>query len=110
MFVGDKKMTTVENFHSRIRWQRLRSRRLREDGYICQECKRYGRTTKATTVHHIYPIETHWELRYNINNLISLCNKCHELMHNRQTRDVTDAGREWQSRVKGELERESPLP
>src|SRR5690625_1976840 len=93
----------MNNFHSTARWQRRRSIRLRKDGYLCMECRRYGRTTQATTVHHIFPIETNWELRNNINNLVSLCNKCHEAMHNRQTGEVTEKGIEWQNRIKGKL-------
>jgi len=101
-------VTTVKNFHSQVRWQRLRSRRLRMDEYMCRECIRYGRTTKATTVHHIYPIETHWELRFNILNLLSLCNKCHEQMHHRMTREITDVGKQWQKRIEKQLFKLSP--
>src|SRR5699024_5212179 len=93
------RMITINNFHSRSKWQKLRAKRLRLDEYVCCECKRYGRTAKATTVHHIYPIETHWNLRFNILNLISLCNKCHERMHHRMTREITDVGKQWQTKI-----------
>jgi len=94
---------SILNFHSKSRWQKLRSRRLRKDGYKCRECARYGRTVKATTVHHIFPIETHWDLRYNILNLISLCNKCHERMHHRMTRAITEVGIRWQKQIENEI-------
>lgn len=98
-----------KRFYSLSQWRKLRLRRLRKDSYLCQECRRYGRTTPATHVHHIFPLETHWELRYNILNLISLCNTCHENMHDRYTREITDVGKRWQEKVKNELCMTSPL-
>ena len=58
-----------------------RAQILRRDGYLCQECRKYGRMTQATTVHHIQHVEDHPELAYNDDNLVSLCEKCHNKMH-----------------------------
>ena len=78
------------------RWEHVRNARLRKDEYICQECKRYGKTMEATTVHHIIPadkcIGEYRKLLYDSRNLISLCNGCHERMHMRQNRELSDAG------------------
>lgn len=40
-------------FYLTPRWQRKRAAILRQDKYLCQECKRYGRMREAKTVHHI---------------------------------------------------------
>lgn len=90
---------TMRKFYGQLRWRKTRDRRLRLDEYLCQECKRYGKTTQANHVHHIYPIETHWELRFNTLNLVSLCGNCHNQMHNRVTNAITAKGKEWQDRV-----------
>jgi len=66
------------------------------------ECKRYGRTTEATTVHHIYPINVRADLKLKSENLISLCNACHEKMHNRETDELTETGKKWVRKV-GEI-------
>lgn len=54
---------------------------LRRDGYLCRECRRYGRTTEATTVHHIKHYRTNPELALCAENLISLCESCHNKKH-----------------------------
>lgn len=87
------------NFYKTARWLRVRERVLRRDDYMCRECRRYGKTTAATTVHHVYPREQYPELRYSANNLISLCAACHNAMHNRDDNSLTDAGRAWCERT-----------
>ena len=66
------------------------------DKYKCQECLRYGRTNNADTVHHIYEANKHEQLRYTTWNLISLCNLCHNKMHDRDNNDLTEQGKQWQ--------------
>jgi len=87
------------------RWERKRAAVLRRDEYLCQECKRYGKTVQANTVHHIYPLEDYPELALVGDNLISLCNACHERMHDRMTGEVTELGRQWQERRRAEFEK-----
>ena len=77
------------------KWERKRQAILRRDNYLCRECKRYGKTTSANTVHHIMPVEMSGELVYDNNNLISLCSSCHNGMHYRETRELTAKGLRW---------------
>lgn len=83
------------NYNS-VRWKRVRAAVLRRDEYLCQECKRYGKSTEATTVHHILPADEcareYERLKYDSRNLISLCRKCHERMHIRNRRELSEAG------------------
>lgn len=68
------------------RWRDLRARYLGAHP-LCEECERKGRTTLATCVHHVRPVESQpsQELMiaaaYDWNNLEALCDACHELRH-----------------------------
>jgi len=90
------------SFYKSRRWERKRRVVLRRDEYMCRECRRYGRTTKANTVHHIHPREVRPDLELDDRNLISLCESCHNAMHDRLTGALTDAGKRWAENV-GEL-------
>lgn len=68
------------NYNTR-RWERLRRRVLRRDGYMCQRCRRFGKATPAVTVHHIKHADEHPELAWDIDNLVSLCTACHNKEH-----------------------------
>ncbi len=84
------------------RWERKRENVLKRDEYKCRNCKRYGTTSAANTVHHVKPVESSPELYLTSRNLISLCGKCHNKMHDRITDELTDLGIEWLKRIWGE--------
>ena len=86
-------------FYKSSKWRKKRESILRRDNYMCQECKRYGKTTPAQTVHHIYPLERYPGLALVSANLVSLCDACHEKMHDRLTGELTPAGERWRDRV-----------
>lgn len=60
---------------------------LHRAGYLCEECKRYGRLDKdglpvrATTAHHIKHLDEYPELAYDVNNGRALCARCHNAAH-----------------------------
>lgn len=69
------------------RWRRLRAAYLSAHP-ICEDCEQAGRTTIATEVHHIRPIEERagrpdemQELAFNPCNLRALCRACHIEAH-----------------------------
>ena len=74
------------------RWQRLREKILKRDNYMCQYSKRYGRRIPATMVHHIFPVEVFPEYQWCEWNLISLSNEAHNMMHDRDSHELTDIG------------------
>lgn len=80
------------------RWQKLRLRILRRDGYLCQESRRYGKLVEATTVHHVWPAEDYPEFAYSEWNLLSLCEEAHEKMHDRKTRKLSPLGERWRKK------------
>lgn len=81
------------------RWKRLRERALARDGWRCRECARFGVAREASVAHHVRPVEDFPELQWRIENLISLCPTCHNAMHSRNGRELSERGRDWLRRV-----------
>lgn len=54
-----------------------REKVLRKAGYVCEECKRYGKNIEATHAHHIKPREEFPELQYVVSNGKALCTAHH---------------------------------
>jgi len=97
-------MKYADPFYKSQKWKRKRLTVLRRDEYMCQESKRYGKTEPATTVHHIYPRELYPEIELESWNLLSLCDRQHNAMHDRESHEVTALGWEWQERRRFEFE------
>jgi len=87
-----------KQFYDSAAWQEKREQILRRDHYECQDCiarlrnaAREGiilkgkerRIRRATCVHHIVELRDNWDLRLDDNNLISLCDGCHNKRHGR---------------------------
>ena len=51
------------------------------DNGVCVLCLANGMITKGTIVHHIVPVKDDWNKRLVITNCITLCYKCHGLVH-----------------------------
>lgn len=79
-------------------WRRARCAALERDHYICQDClaaKQHGerlRARAATTVHHIIPIKERPDLIFDLGNLISLCDPCHNKRHPEKGMNEVSAG------------------
>ena len=82
-----------EKFYKSKKWRRKRERVLKRDNYVCQKCKRYGKNVEATTVHHIKHLKNYPELALDENNLISLCERC----HNKEHPEKAKKGRKYQA-------------
>ena len=65
-------------FYNTYRWQQLRAIAKRRDGYRCVAC---GRGGCRLDVDHIEPVTKRPDLALAIDNLRTLCRKC----HNRRT-------------------------
>ena len=92
--------TNNGSFYKSKKWTDKRAKILKRDGYECQNCRRYFRSKEARVVHHIYFFEDYSELGLVNWNLISLCNGCHNKMHNRLTDEATKLGKEYQDKRK----------
>lgn len=87
-------------FVAMTRWEKLRARAFRRDGYMCRECARYGRHVPAERAHHAWPVEDWPEFEWALWNLVSLCLSCHDAMHDRHSRQLTALGEAWRRRTK----------
>ena len=76
-----------DKHYNEARHRAWREAVLRRAGYLCEECKRYGRTdadglpVRATTAHHIKHRDEYPELQYVISNGRALCEACHNKAH-----------------------------
>lgn len=72
-------------FYNSAEWRTLSHTKMIQAGYQCERCKRQHIIAIAAEVHHIQPIQTPegWERRFDMDNLICLCTKCHNEAHGR---------------------------
>jgi 5-methylcytosine-specific restriction endonuclease McrA len=71
---------TPENrkIRNSIKYEQWRTQVFQRDNYTCQKCFKQGSYLQA---HHIKPFFSNPELRLNIDNGITYCLKCHNLLH-----------------------------
>lgn len=74
------------------KWKKKRKRFARKSRYMCELCLREGKHESAELVHHIVPIELSDTLKLTDYNLISVCWRCHETLHKRQSHKLTARG------------------
>lgn len=70
-------------FYKSREWRELRLKVLKRDNHECQMCKRKGKYRKADCVHHIKEVKDFPMLALSFNNLMCLCNQCHNEVHDR---------------------------
>jgi len=69
------------------KWRSLRDWKLTSDP-LCEMCIKHGKTTPTEEIHHITSFMTtddpikRTHLAYNYENLMSLCQVCHQKIHN----------------------------
>nr|WP_040436991.1 HNH endonuclease signature motif containing protein [Clostridium sartagoforme] len=82
------KQTTYERdskynkFYKSKGWNMVRQLAIVRDHALCKDCLNNNKITPYNTVHHIIPIKDDWNKRLDINNLICLCESCHQRRHN----------------------------
>lgn len=81
-------------FYDDPKWIRLRNSVLRRDNYMDKESRRYGIIRPAQVVHHIFPKDEFPEYAFSVWNLISLSRQTHNEMHDRETDELTQKGRD----------------
>ena len=85
--------------YSTSRWEHKRQLILRRDGYIDQIAKRYGKIIEADTVHHIFPREVYPQYQWENWNLISVSKETHNTLHDRESHELTEKGKELMRRT-----------
>ena len=95
----------MSNLYRTARWKRKHTVIMKRDGYLCRECLRFGKRVAARQVHHIIPITLCMAIASFLvwldDNLISLCNECHDAMHDRRRNSLTVRGKKLLRRTKG---------
>ena len=61
--------------------RKWRIRVYERDNYTCQKCKIYPTKQGQLNAHHIIPWSVNYYVRYDLNNGITLCIKCHKEIH-----------------------------
>lgn len=80
-----KKMTDKDKFRGKSAWKRKREEIKERDNFVCQVCVRnlYNPLriyeTDNLQVHHVIPLEKDYNKRLDNDNLITLCERHHEM-------------------------------
>jgi len=61
------------------------------DNYECQYCK----SKEKLHAHHIKKWKEHRELRFNLNNGLTLCSSCHAVLHGKENCNLLKNGTSW---------------
>lgn len=85
-------MKKADPFYKSKKWEHVREQALKRDEYICQCCKANNQMIQAECVHHIFPRDTYSQYQFDLWNLMSLCNECHDEMHNHYTGGLSKKG------------------
>lgn len=85
--IKNYKQTTYERdnkynkFYKSKEWSKIRQVAIARDHALCKDCLDKNTITPYNTVHHIVTIKDEWSKRLDINNLICLCESCHQKRH-----------------------------
>lgn len=79
-------------FYKSKQWKELRLIALRRDKFECQLCKAKGKYHKAECVHHLKEVKPFPHLALTLSNLQSLCNSCHNSVHDRMGIHLREQG------------------
>lgn len=81
---GTKRERKRDAEYGRSKYRKWRISVLRRDGFTCQQCGKIGGILQA---HHIKSWKDYPEVRYDIENGITVCLKCHKDIHGFETLD-----------------------
>jgi 5-methylcytosine-specific restriction endonuclease McrA len=82
----------AKRYHSQ-RWKKLREIKMKQEGGLCERCRRKGKSIPAYIVHHKeYVTDKNYqddEIFFNIDNLEALCHECHNEEHFKEKEEFT---------------------
>ena len=85
-FAWERDMANKQHY-DRARHKAWRAAVIRRAGGLCEDCRRFGRIgedglpVRATTAHHVVPLEVAPERAYDVTNGRALCARCHNKRH-----------------------------
>lgn len=84
-FVRDKQ---YHEFYNSPEWQQVRNAAIARDHALCQDCLKQHIIKPYDVVHHIVPIKDNWNKRLELDNLVCLCESCHQERHKKMRGNV----------------------
>lgn len=82
--------------YNTARWRDLRVAKFRANP-LCENCLEEGRVSPTEDIHHIvsfmsvYDRNQRLRLAFDYDNLLALCKKCHQKIHNQEGRPADEA-------------------
>ncbi len=73
-----------QKIYSRHLWKELKKAVFARDEYKCRRCRKKPVGHRQLHTHHPKRWATHKMERFNIDNIITLCRKCHEFIHSKR--------------------------
>ncbi|MCS4486375.1 HNH endonuclease [Staphylococcus americanisciuri] len=74
-------------FYRSKAWRKVREIALDRDNYLCQKCLEGGKISDAKIVHHIIYLDHDFDKALDLDNLVSVCQKCHNQIHANDSND-----------------------
>lgn len=74
----------VERFYSSTKWRNFRFLVFDKYGINCVNCPENFPTSlpqPATVVHHLIEVRADWNKRFDLDNVVPLCEACHNIAH-----------------------------
>lgn len=81
IYKKDRKDTKEQKFYSSKEWLRVRDIIRGLDNNLCLMCLDRNELNNSGTIHHIGELKENWSKRFDKDNLISLCESCHQKVH-----------------------------
>lgn len=86
-------------------WTITRQAVINRDDGLCLLCEENNKHNYVDEVHHIIELKEDWSRRYDMNNLVSLCKRCHFYVHKKYRQD-SKSKKEMQEKLKYLIKRE----
>lgn len=81
IYKKDRKDSLEQKFYSSKEWLKERDTIKNLDNNLCLMCLYHKELNSMDTVHHIEELKENWSKRFEKDNLISLCESCHQKIH-----------------------------
>lgn len=92
-----------DSFYHSKEWKKLRQEALDRDNYLCRLCLKRGVITPAKTVHHITPLRVDNAQKLELNNLITVCESCHNKLHKEKSYNIQKKQRYIQAKQRADV-------
>jgi hypothetical protein len=79
-----------QRLYARSDWKEFVKQVYERDGYACRRCGAGHTGNRTLCAHHVKPWAGNPGLRYELGNVVTLCNTCHNWVHSRR-----NVAREW---------------